>query len=190
VFKQIAAGFTHACGLDPAGAVICWGQGEWGGKGVFAKPSVSAAQQVATGDRHACIITKTKAVQCWGMNDAGQLGMKPDMQPHKRLSTVPGVANVVKLVAGDASTCALIGDRSVRCWGSNGEGELGLGKRSSDERPASVAALADAEKICLASSHGCALTKPGKLLCWGANALGQLGDGTLERRTSPTPVVW
>jgi hypothetical protein len=189
-FKQIAAGFTHACGLDAAGSVVCWGQGEWGGKGGFAKPGITAAQQVATGDRHACIITKTKAVQCWGMNDAGQLGTKADMQPHKKPALVPGVANAMKLVAGDASTCALLGDRTVRCWGSNGEGELGLGKRSPAERPAPVAALADADKICLASSHGCALTRGGKLLCWGANALGQLGDGTLERRTSPTPVVW
>jgi alpha-tubulin suppressor-like RCC1 family protein len=189
-FKQIATGFTHACALDGSGAVTCWGQGDWGNSGGFAKPPASGAVQVATGDRHACIVTKAKTVQCWGMNDAGQLGMKSDVVPHKKLVTVPGVTNVTKLVAGDASTCAVIADGSVRCWGSNGEGELGLGKRSPDERPARVSALSDAEEICLASAHGCARTKAGKLLCWGANAFGQLGDGTKERRSSPTPAIW
>jgi alpha-tubulin suppressor-like RCC1 family protein len=188
-FKQIAAGFNHACALDASGGVACWGQGEWGGKGSFAKPGVSGALQVATGDRHACVITKTKTVQCWGMNDVGQLGTKSDVAPHKKPAVVAGLANVTKLVAGDASTCAILGDGSVRCWGSNGEGELGLGKRSPDERPAKVPALSDVEEICLASAHGCALTKSG-LSCWGANGFGQLGDGTKDRRPTPTPVVW
>lgn len=190
-FRQIAAGFTHACALDAAGAVACWGPGDWGGKGIFAKPAgIVGAVQVVTGDRHACVITKAKTVQCWGMNDAGQLGIKSDMEPHKKPVTVPGVTGVVRLAAGESSTCALVRDGSVRCWGSNGEGELGLGTRSSDERPARVSALSDVDQICLASAHGCALTKQSKLLCWGSNAFGQLGDGTKERRPAPTPVIW
>lgn len=190
-FKQITTGFTHGCALDAAGSVTCWGgQADWSNKGIFAKPAVSGALQVVTGDRHGCVLTKKKTVQCWGMNDAGQLGIKPDVEPHKKPVNVPGIAGVVRLVAGEASTCALLGDGSVRCWGSNGEGELGLGTRSPDERPAHVKALSDVEQLCLASAHGCALTKQSKLLCWGSNSFGQLGDGTKERRESPTPVVW
>jgi alpha-tubulin suppressor-like RCC1 family protein len=190
-FKQIAAGFTHACGLDGSGAVACWGPGDWGGSGAFAKPAgISGAVQVVTGDRHGCVVTKGQTVQCWGMNDAGQLGVKSDMDQHKKPVAVPGVSGVSRLIAGEASTCALLGDGSVRCWGSNGDGELGLGTRSSDERPARVSALSDVEHICLASTHGCALTKQSKLLCWGSNAFGQLGDGTKERRPAPTPVLW
>jgi len=189
-FKQITAGFTHACALDAKGSVTCWGPspGDW--STTFAKPAITGARQVVTGDRHACVITKDKLVQCWGMNDAGQLGMKSDTEPHKKPVNVANVANVVKLTAGEASTCAVLADSSVRCWGSNGEGELGLGSRTPDERPAKVAALQNIEDICLASAHGCALTKQNKLLCWGANAFGQLGDGTKERRSTPTAVSW
>ncbi len=190
-FKQVAVGFTHACGLDAAGTVTCWGPpGDWGTGGIFAKPAISGAVQVVTGDRHGCVVTKNQTVQCWGMNDAGQLGIKSDIEPHKKLVNVPGIAGVKRLVAGEASTCALLGDDSVRCWGSNGEGELGLGTRSSDERPARVTALSAVDDVCLASAHGCALTKAGKLLCWGSNAFGQIGDGTKERRPAPTPVSW
>ncbi|HVJ90183.1 MAG TPA: hypothetical protein VM580_10300, partial [Labilithrix sp.] len=158
-FKQVSTGFTHACGLDGAGAVACWGSGDWGPGGIFAKPAITGALQVVTGDRHGCVLTKGHTVQCWGMNDASQLGTKSNMEPHKKPVTVPGVTNVVRLAAGEASTCALLRDGSVRCWGANGEGELGLGTRSPDERPSRVTALSEVEQLCLASAHGCALTK-------------------------------
>lgn len=190
-FTQIAAGFTHACALDARGAAACWGAGDWGAKGIFTKPAgVTGARQIVTGDRHACVVTKSRAVQCWGMNDAGQLGVKPDMEPHKKPVMVPKVTGVERLVAGEASTCALLEGGAVRCWGANGEGELGLGTRSPDERPTSVPALSGVEQMCLASTHGCALTKEHELLCWGANAFGQVGDGTRERRPAPTAVAW
>ena len=135
-FTQVAAGFTHGCALDKKGAVTCWGTGDWAApKGGFAKPaSISGATHLATGDRHACVVTKDKKVQCWGMNDAGQLGTKPDTELHKAPVTVPGVAGAVRLVAGEAAMCALLADGSARCWGANAEGELGLGKKSSEER--------------------------------------------------------
>lgn len=191
-FTQVAAGFTHGCALDKKGTVTCWGTGDWSApKGGFAKPaSISGATYLATGDRHACVVTKDKRVQCWGMNDAGQLGTKPDTEMHKTPVTVPGVGPAVKLFAGESAMCALLADGSARCWGSNAEGELGLGKKSSDERPSKVASVPDIAGMCLATSHGCALTKSKSILCWGANAAGQLGDGTREKKLEPTRVSW
>lgn len=191
VFKQITTGFTHGCALDDKGGVACWGTGDWApGKGIYTKPGVAGAVAVVTGDRHACVIGKDKSVSCWGMNDSGQLGTKPDFNPHPKPAPVPGVKNAVKLFAGETANCALLGDGTIKCWGSNGEGELGLGSQSTDERPTAVAGLANVDHVCFASAHACALTKDQKLLCWGSNSFGQIGDGTKERRTSPTAVVW
>ena len=192
-FAQIAAGFTHGCALDMKGAVTCWGTGDWAApKGSFAKPPIAGAIHLATGDRHACVVTKDKKVQCWGLNDAGQLGTKPDGENHKTPVTVPGVSNAVRLVAGEAAMCAVLGDGTAHCWGANAEGELGLGKKSSDERPAKVTAVSDLASMCLATSHGCALTKSKSIVCWGANAAGQLGDGTKSRESKlePARVAW
>ena len=190
-FVQVSAGFTHACALDKKGAVTCWGTGDWAvPKGVLAKPAITGATFLAAGDRHACVVTKDKKVQCWGQNDAGQLGTKPDAEMHKTPVTVPGVASAVKLVAGESSMCALLGDGSARCWGANLEGELALGKKSSDERPSKVPLLPDIAGMCLATTHGCALTKSAKLVCWGANAAGQLGNGTKDKKLEPTLVSW
>lgn len=188
-YTQIAAGFSHACALDQAGSVVCWGAAEWGEKGAFAKPAIKGATQLVTGDRHACVITKDKKVACWGNNDAGQLGTKPDAQPHKKPTEVAGIKNVVRLAAGEATTCAILADGTARCWGANAEGELGLGKQSPDERPGKVA-LTDIEHVCLASSHGCALTKSSQIMCWGGNRQGQLGDGSNEPRLEPVAVKW
>lgn len=189
-FTQIAAGFSHACALDKAGAITCWGSGDWGAKGAFAKPAITGAIAIATGDRHACAIAKDKKVKCWGGNDAGQLGTKPDSEAHKKPVDVPGISGATRLVAGEASTCAILGDGSVKCWGANNEGELALGKRSADERASKVAALSDVASMCLGSTHGCAVTKAHKLVCWGGNAHGQIGDGSKERRPEPVEVSW
>ena len=135
-------------------------------------------------------MTKDKKVQCWGLNDAGQLGTKPDADMHKAPVTVPGVTGAVKLAAGESAMCAILGDGTARCWGANSEGELGLGRKSSDERPSKLAAVPDMTGLCLATSHGCALTKTKKIVCWGANAAGQLGNGTKDAKLEPTPVTW
>ena len=191
-FAQVAAGFTHGCALDKKGSVTCWGTGDWAApKGGFAKPaSISGATHLATGDRHACVVTKDKKVQCWGMNDAGQLGTKPDTELHKTPITVPGVTGAVRLVAGEAAMCALLADGTARCWGANAEGELGLGKKSSEERASKVVSVPDIAGMCLATAHGCALTKSKSIMCWGANAAGQLGDGTKEKKLEPARVAW
>lgn len=188
-FKQLATGFTHACALDGSGVVSCWGSGDWAaGKGAFASPGVKGATSIATGDRHACVI-KDKKVLCWGLNDSGQLGTKPDTETHRKPVEVPGVSGAARVVSGEASTCAILGDGSAVCWGANPAGELGLGKRSSDERP-TRAHVADVADICLATQHGCALTRSGKVMCWGGNRHGQLGDGSTENRLDPTPAAW
>ncbi|MFO0737093.1 MAG: hypothetical protein U0270_14490 [Labilithrix sp.] len=189
-FKQITTGFTHGCALDDKGAVACWGIGDWGPKGKYTTPGIKDASQVVTGDRHACVIAKDKSVMCWGMNDSGQLGMKPDFTPHPKPAAVPGIKGAAKLFAGETANCALLTDGSMKCWGSNNEGELGLGKQSSDERPQAVGGLSGVDHVCFASAHACALTQDHKLYCWGSNNFGQIGDGTKERRTSPTPVSW
>ena len=119
--------------------------------------------------------------------------MKPDTDMHKTPVTVAGITGAVRLVAGEAAMCALLGDGSARCWGANAEGELGLGKASSDERPSKQPAVPDAAGLCLATAHGCALTKRQSIVCWGSNSAGQLGDGSTpskEKKLEPTRVAW
>jgi alpha-tubulin suppressor-like RCC1 family protein len=147
---------------------------------------------VTTGDSVACapITVSTAPVLCWGRNDQGELGRATDNDWHAEPSQVPGVHQVISVVAGEAHICAIQSDRTVSCWGSNGDGELGRGTQSTSERPAPVPGLSNVQELALGADHACALDGGGVIWCWGSNAFGQLGDESNERRTAPARVAW
>src|SRR5262245_41883940 len=88
---------------------------------------------------------------------------------------------------GRGHTCATMADGTARCWGSNGNGQLGDGTTTPHLRPAPVAGISGVTYIALGLNHTCAVT-PSGVYCWGANARGQLGDGTTQDRTMPVLV--
>jgi alpha-tubulin suppressor-like RCC1 family protein len=94
-----------------------------------------------------------------------------------------------KVVAGFYHSCALMSDRTVRCWGSNGDGQLGDGTTQSRQTPVTVSGLKDVVSLSAGGWHTCAVVAAGSLYCWGANRYGQLGDGTVTRRLKPINVT-
>ena len=83
---------------------------------------------------------------------------------------------------GHAHACALLVDGTVRCWGSNGQGQLGNPEVSEDHVnfPVKVVAVANAVAIAAGWNHTCALSADGTVFCWGRNEHGQLGGGMIE----------
>jgi alpha-tubulin suppressor-like RCC1 family protein len=41
--------------------------------------------------------------------------------------SVSGLSDAVPLTAGDAYTCVVLSNGTVKCWGFNGSGQLGNG---------------------------------------------------------------
>ena len=97
----------------------------------------------------------------------------------------PAVASrPVDVSVGSFHSCALTSDRGVRCWGSNDDGQLGLGAVASVNVPTSVPGLSDVSAISCGYDHTCAVLGDRTVRCWGSNVTGQLGDGTgLQQRT-------
>ena len=95
-----------------------------------------------------------------------------------------------ELTAGVTHACSLSGG-SVKCWGSNGHGQLGNGTFVNAVHPVPVT-LPTGFVNSIASNpwaeHTCALQN-GKVYCWGNNAEGQLGDGTQTTRNAPVLVA-
>ena len=84
-------------------------------------------------------------------------------------------------------TCALASAGGVKCWGPNGDGQLGDDSRRTAAGPVEVSGLTSGiVAIAVGGSHTCAITKERGLKCWGDNSNGQLGDGSSTN--SPTPV--
>ena len=91
---------------------------------------------------------------------------------------VSGISTATAVTAGIDHTCALLVDNSVKCWGSNGSGQLGDGTTSRRLTPVSVSGISTATAVTAGIFHTCALLADNSVKCWGENGLGQLGDGT------------
>src|SRR5258706_14673218 len=96
-------------------------------------------------------------------------------------------------VAGGAyHLCAVLDDASVKCWGDNEAGQLGLG--DSDDRGDAKGEMAgklpvidlgsglSATAVAAGYLHSCALLSNASVKCWGANDRGQLGQGDTAYR--------
>ena len=93
------------------------------------------------------------------------------------------------LATGGESTCVILDNGSVSCWGPNNYGQLGNGNYSSSLSPSLVNSLGEG-RTAVAISNGdgfsCAILDNGSVSCWGLNNRGQLGDGTNFDRITPT----
>lgn len=205
----LAAGATHTCALFAEGDVRCWGGNSKGQLGLATAADFSTqtpyqhgiaklgapAMAIAAGGQHTCALMLDNSIRCWGANDFGQLGLGhtnpigDDESPDAASATVNLGIKVKAISAGGNVTCAVVEDDSVRCWGRNNYGQLGLGHSRNigdDEQPTGTTAEVILDDGVLAVSpggdHTCAIMKthPIWVRCWGRNDLGQLGLGRTD----------
>jgi alpha-tubulin suppressor-like RCC1 family protein len=189
------------------GTLKGWGLNEQGQLAVASQANQSSAVTISLGTSRTaakvysnglstCSILDNGTVKCWGYNANSQLG---DGSTTLRTSPVVadiGSGNIAKeLVLGSNSYCALLTDGTVKCWGKNGYGELGVGNATDVSAPTLInfGTGRTVKKIVLQSSassnSSCAILDDDTLRCWGGNAYGQLGDGTSgTNRTTPVAI--
>ena len=100
------------------------------------------------------------------------------------------------LDAGDEHTCAILADRSVRCWGKGLAGRLGYGSEfdvltAGAAGPVNLGPARTARAIVGGDFHTCALLDDGTVHCWGFGANGRLGYGNTSNilAASAAPAV-
>jgi len=103
-------------------------------------------------------------------------------------------SKAIRVAVGGAHACVVLKDGSVRCWGDNGKGQLGVGLPVATVAmtavPMPVPGLAAAAtRVCAGSAHTCALLQTGIVVCWGDNAAGQLGNGATAISLIPVPAT-
>jgi alpha-tubulin suppressor-like RCC1 family protein len=195
----ITAAGSHTCAVLANGSVRCWGANGSGQLGIgtaganqltavtviSSSTALTNVVAVAAGGNHTCALLAIGTVRCWGANIAGELGIGSvggnQVNPAVAVS---GFSTAVAITAGGSTTCALLANGTVRCWGANGSGQLGIGASGANQAtPVTVITspnnpLINAVAITASGSHTCALLVFGTALCWGANGSGQIGDGT------------
>ncbi len=99
-----------------------------------------------------------------------------------------GLPKATAVSTGGGNACALLSDTTVKCWGSNGKGQLGDGTHTRRLTAVAVHGLAGATDVSASWSMSCARLADGTARCWGGNHWGQLGDGTTISRSAPVAV--
>jgi alpha-tubulin suppressor-like RCC1 family protein len=197
-----------SCALRAVGTVVCWGSQYdaeivlVGGvfdsyanisRRVFPTPvaGLSDVRAISAGPTHGCAIVGSGTVKCWGANLFGEIGNGLNDLRDTVITpvTVTGITNAVALSTGEIFSCALLADKTIKCWGRNFLGRLGNNFNGLFQAtPVAVLDLSNAVSVSGSSNHACALRTGGALSCWGDNREGQLGDGTTQSKGVPTPV--
>jgi alpha-tubulin suppressor-like RCC1 family protein len=141
------------------------------------------AEYVAMGMLHGCAIRKSGQAVCWGEDDNGRTGENDGVNVNLSAPTpVADVATYSQIDAGDAYSCGFVADGSAKCWGYNGQGELGDGTGTQRVIPTDVAGGRGFVEVDAGVGHTCGVTGAGDVYCWGFNASGELGIGNTEER--------
>ena len=216
----ISAGGATTCALLSDASIKCWGYNGEGqlGLGDMAwrgdepnemgdnLPVVDlglgkTAVAISAGESHICAVLDDASVKCWANNMYGQLGLgeiaiRGD-EPNEMGDNLPAVSLgmgkiAIAISAGSLHTCAFFNDASVKCWGYNLYGQLGLG--DIEDRGEAPNAMGDnlstvslgtgktAAAISAADAHTCALLNDASVKCWGYYGNGRLGLGDQQTR--------
>ncbi len=165
------------CPVRKGGTVACL----FGG--VSTPPKVSGVRQIS----RTCIRSSDARVKCWGYADQSLLG---HVGPHEKvwerssegqeLKAIPGLPTAIDLSVQDNFGCATAPDGRAWCWGSNGMGELGRGRKSDSAAAAPVPGIALAAEVRTGDTHSCARLRDGSLRCWG--------DIFADEKLTPVPM--
>ncbi|MBL8775209.1 MAG: carboxypeptidase regulatory-like domain-containing protein [Acidimicrobiales bacterium] len=216
----VTGGVSHTCALLDNAKVKCWGDNAYGqlGQGDTTRrgegpnemgdnlPTVAlgtgrTATAITAGETHVCALMDNGRIKCWGRNTSGELGLGDTANrgdgPTEMGGNLPAVAlgtgrTATAISAGYDHVCALLDDGSIKCWGNNLYGQLGLGdvnhrgdgpNEMGDNLPAvDLGAGRTATAVAAMTWATCALLDNGAVKCWGRNLSGQLGLGNAANR--------
>lgn len=158
--------------MQPSFAVKCWGKGGDGrlGTGLF-DVGVTAdsmgvnlqpvqlgaglyAIDVNVGQSQTCALLSNNGVKCWGLTGTNIVGDNPPIEMSDLLPNVAlvGTQVVLQMSGKGFTTCVVMSDYQVACWGDNGWGQLGAVPAAGSARNMTLVAFSPAGWTALASS--------------------------------------
>jgi alpha-tubulin suppressor-like RCC1 family protein len=82
-------------------------------------------------------------------------------------ATTENMKDVKQISAGGHHACAVMGNGTVRCWGANFGGAVGVPEETDTTEPVEVPGVADVLEVEAGFYHTCALKRDGTVTCWG-----------------------
>jgi alpha-tubulin suppressor-like RCC1 family protein len=151
----------------------------------------SSATAVAGGGNHAVVLLADGTVRTFGQNAQGALGINNTVS---RLTPVESITLPARTLAGSVGcgsshTAVVLKDGTVRTFGRNQFGQLGVGDTTSRLMPVQVSGLSTATAVACVSTHTIVLLTDGTVRAFGENTNGQLGVNDTTSRLTPVTVL-
>jgi cysteine-rich repeat protein len=204
---QLGLGRFFTCALSSGGGVKCWGTDNFGvlGRGTTGEHVADPTQidvldfgtsrrvkQLVSSVFHSCVVFEDEKARCWGRNDYGQLGIGSKThyadEPSESLGALDDlpIDQIKAISVSEQNTCVISdtsGSNRLYCWGSNAQGQLGIGatvdKTTADTNdPAQLTELPT--QITSGYLAACAVYDAGLVRCFGSHVYGQLGCGVID----------
>ena len=162
-------------------------------------PLEAIYEGLVTGEWNTCAIDDNGDVFCWGRNGNGQIGNNQvgtsacGTSGHK-CKDIPTRtddlgSDVVALAFGHQHACGLTDTGTVKCWGRNNNGQIGVsGGDVKTPYGVSLGSGRTATSIYAGGHSTCAILDDGSTKCWGHNSNGQLGIGSTSNTNTPTTI--
>jgi alpha-tubulin suppressor-like RCC1 family protein len=206
---------SFSCLRTSSGQLQCWGRNSKRqlGNGIIETfrsyvnstvidTNLTPIQKVTSydlGSEFGCAVIQTSdpnttgKVMCWGAGEDFQLGngVNADSQyaVYVKVDASTLLVGAVQVATGANHACALMGDKSVKCWGANTNGQLGRNNTLGLIYAAPVIGFDSAKQaiqIAATDNTNCVILIDGKIQCWGFGGMGvrgsdnsiTVGDGT------------
>jgi len=181
---QVATAARHSLALARDGRVYAWGSNGRGelGNGAMGAPAAPVAVPglddvvaIAAGLQTSLALKKDGSVRAWGSNQSamlgnGKRGTSSGDGNVAMPAVVKGVANARSIVAGEGFVLALLADGTLRAWGFDGYGEIGVGTSGGYHMaPMRIPSLAKVVNINAGGYRVFATTADGRLWHWGTS---------------------
>lgn len=193
--------YGETCAILSNGTMSCFGFNQYGevGNGTTTTPitapaTVSGATNVisaSVGQEHMCFLMADGTAKCVGNGGNYRLGNAGtgNVSTAVAMAAMYGPVRGIQIATSNGgygnignTSCALLSDGTVKCWGLGTSGQRGDNDAFSDSAlPATPVVDSGnnpilAKYITVGNAHACAVTADGHIDCWGSDANGQLGD--------------
>ncbi len=155
--------------------------------------ALAAAQAEAEALREASPCVSGNTLWGWGYNRFASLGVGNNAKQPAPVLVGWSALQWSSIKSGGSFSLGLKSDKTLWSWGSNFEGELGLGTQSifpdeSENKLYPTLVGGGWESIDCGEQFGAGIKDDGSLWAWGFNFYGQLGQGDTDDRLSPVQI--
>ena len=151
--------------------------------------NITSATAIAGATRRFMVILADGTVRNFGNNSQGQLGINVAGGTRQTPVQVLNITSATAVAGGIYTTSIILADGTVRTFGGNSQGQLGVGDTTSRQTPVQVFGISSsATAVAGGIYYTAVLLADGTLRTVGQNSSGQLGVADTVNRLIPVKV--